>query len=102
MKMSDGPRHLTPDDPLTREEMGQLDIVEDAYGQVARRMLGMELEKVQLLAAGRRLTDQKKALFDRILTSRGLDPQTPVQVDERSHKLIVLKSLASEESGPKE
>lgn len=89
--MSDEPRHLTPDDPLTRDEIGQLNIVEDAYGQVARRLMGMELEKIQLLAAGRRLTEQKGALFDRILTERGLDPKTPCEVDERTHRLILLR-----------
>jgi len=95
-------KRLTPDDPLSREEMAQLDLLEDAYQQVGRRMLDIELEKVQILAAGRRLRGQRMELFDNILVNRGLDPKTPCEVDPRTHRLHVLASPKEESEVPQE
>ena len=85
------PKRLTIDDPVSPDALQQLGHLFEARGQLCERGIMLDQEKIQVLAAIKRLDDQKTRLFEAILVERDLTPQTQVEIDKRTGKLKLLQ-----------
>jgi len=92
------PKRLSPDDAVNGETLQQLRQLHDARLHLCERAVDLEQERIQALAAIKRLDDQKQRVFDAILVERGIPPQTQVEIDGRTGKLRVV----SQPEPPKE
>ena len=105
MQMSDdkdngeGTRKLSLEDPVAPEVLQQLGQLQVARVELADRNVMLDNEKIQLLAAIKRVDDQKTRLFEAILVERGLAPRTEVEIDRRTGK---LKLVPQPESPPEQ
>lgn len=94
-------KQLTANDPIDEELFEQLVTLRDAKQQFALRLLELEHEKIQILAASKRTELQTRRLFDQILVERGMDPTTEVFIDGQTRKLI-LKGAENPKAPEKE
>lgn len=85
----EGVKRLTADDPVEAETLNQLRELQEARMQVAESLLDLEQERIQILAAAKRIDDQRNRVFQAILVDRGLSPNTRAEIDARSGKLIL-------------
>jgi hypothetical protein len=83
-------RQLTPDDPVSREGLESMRQLVEARMDVADRLLSMEQDKIALLAAAKRLDEQRQRLFEGILMERGIDPRTQVELDSSTGRIKVF------------
>lgn len=90
------PRRLTIEDPVSMDQLNRLRLLQESHADIADRMLSLETEKVKLLAAARRIAEEKQRVFEGILLERGLAPDATVEIEATSGKLKVL----SESSEP--
>lgn len=74
-------QRLTLNDPVSKEEREYLQQLSQAKSGVADKLLELELEKVNLIAAARRIDLQIKGVFQKILVDRGQAPERMIQVD---------------------
>ena len=89
------PKKLSADDPVAPEMRQQLRQLHDARLHMCERAVDLDQEKIQVLAAIKRLDDQKHRVFEAILVERGLPPQTQVEIDGRTGKLKPLQQPES-------
>lgn len=80
-------RPLTIEDPVDSETLEQLRRVQEARQRFADNLLSLEQDKIQLLAAVKKLDDQRNRLFEGCLVERGLAPTAQVEVDARTGKI---------------
>lgn len=80
-------RPLTVDDPVDAEILQQFRSLREARDRIADSLLSMEQEKIQLLAAAKKIDDQRNRLFEGCLVDRGMAPDTGVEIDARTGKL---------------
>lgn len=74
-------KRLTLNDPVSKEEreyLQQLDMTKLGFAQ---KLLALELEKVNLIAASRRIENQTKEVFQKILVNRGQSADLVVDID---------------------
>jgi hypothetical protein len=91
IQMSDEkPKKLTLEDPVSPETLHQLRQIHDARLHLCERAVDLDQEKIQVLAAIKRLDDQKHRVFEGILVERGLPPQTQTEIDGRTGKLRLI------------
>jgi len=90
-------RPLTPDDPVETETLEQLRGLQEARQRFADSLLSMEQEKIQILAAVKKVDDQRNRLFQVCLVDRGMSPDTVVEIDARTGKIKVLDEDEPEE-----
>lgn len=100
--MSDNgtPQRLTPDDPISPEQLNQLALLQNSHQDIADRLLVLEKEKVKLLAASRRLDDERQRVFESILVDRGLAPNADVEIDASTGKIKVFNESAAAPQPP--
>ena len=53
--------------------------------------LDLDQEKVKILVESRKLDDERKTIFAKVLSERGLAPNIPVEVDPESGKIELVK-----------
>lgn len=82
---------LTPDDPVSKEGLETIRQLVEARMDVADRLLSMEQDKIALLAAAKRLDDQRLRFFEALLMERGIDPRTQVELDSNTGRIKVLQ-----------
>lgn len=85
------PKKLSPEDPVAPETLQQLRQLHEARLHLCERAVDLDQEKIQVLAAVKRLDDQKRRVFEAILVDRGLSPQTQVEIDSRTGKLVSIE-----------
>jgi hypothetical protein len=93
---------LTVDDPVAPEVLQQLGQLQAARAELADRNVMLDQEKIQLLAAIKRLDDQKTRLFEAILVERGLGPRTEVEIDRRTGQLKLVQPPSPPPGPPQE
>ncbi len=85
------PQRLTIDDPIAQEALQQLSALHNARVELSERNASLDLEKIGVLAALRRLDEQKQQLFQSLLVERGLAPDTEVTINPRTGKVQLLR-----------
>lgn len=94
MKMANEPEKkptLTLNDPVDAATLKRIGEIQTRRYQLGDMLLDLEQEKVRILVEGRKLDDERQRLFANVLTSRGLAPSVPVEVDPESGKISLLK-----------
>lgn len=89
---SNGQRRLTPEDPVSMEQLNRLRLLQESRLDISDRFLTLEQEKVKLLAAARRVDEEKQRVFEGLLLERGLPPDATVEIDASTGNLKVLGS----------
>jgi hypothetical protein len=82
---------LTLNDPVDSASLKRIGEIQSRRFQLGDMLLDLEQEKVKILVEGRRLDDERQRLFAHILTSRGLNPSVPVEIDPESGKISLMK-----------
>lgn len=90
------PRRLTLDDPVEEGIIEQLGQLQDSWMSLAERNTHLDQEKIHILAALKRIDDEKGKIFERALIERGLSPVLAVEIDAKSRKLKVLQDAPPE------
>lgn len=94
------PPRLTQTDPVSQDQLKRLQLLQESHTDIAVRFLTLENEKVKLLAASRRLDDEKQRIFESILIERGLAPDVPVEIDATNGQIRVLSNTAEPAQPP--
>ena len=68
----------TPVDAATLARFAHLD---EADAQLCRRFVNLENEKIRILAALKRLEEERSTMFQTVLVDRGLSPDTSIEID---------------------
>jgi hypothetical protein len=87
---STGPKRLTVEDPVTPEQVEQLEQLQTAWTGLAEENARLDQRKIQILAALKRLGDEQSRLFELIQIERGLSPQAKISIDPKSLLIEVL------------
>jgi len=95
------PRRLTLDDPVSPEALQQLANLSNARVDFCDRNASLDQEKIAILAALKRLDDQKVKLFESLLVERGLAPDTEVTINPRTGKVQLLRRMPDGSLTPK-
>ena len=82
---------VTADTPVSQEELQRLDLLGRARNDAANELADLELAKVNVLRAIRDLDTERTRLYNQILATRGIDPNTKIQIDGRTGAIRVLK-----------
>jgi hypothetical protein len=92
-QMSQDPekRDLKPNDPVDTETLEQFRRLQEARSRFADSLLSLEQEKIQILAAVKKVDDQSARLFEHCLIERGLPPTAKVSIDPRTGAIDVVK-----------
>lgn len=90
-KTPNPPKKLTVNDPVPPEVLGQFSKLEDARHNIALQLLGMEQNRIRLLAAAAQVDEQQRRLYESVLMERGLAPTAPVEIDSQTGVLRVLE-----------
>jgi hypothetical protein len=77
-----------PVDPATLKRVGEITQRRWALGEMN---LDLDHEKVKILVEARKLDDERKAIFAKILSERGLAPNMAVEVDPDNGKIELVK-----------
>jgi len=85
------PTRLTIDDPIAPEALQQLAALSNARMDLCDKNASLDQEKIAILAALKRLDDQKTKLFESLLVERGLAPDTEVTINPRTGKMQQLR-----------
>ena len=86
------PQTLTPNDPVDAATLKRIGEIQTRRFQLGDMLLDLEQEKVKILVEGRRLDEERQRLFAHVLTSRGLQPTVPVEVDPETGKITLLQT----------
>ncbi len=85
------PQQLTINDPVDAVTLQRMGEIQGRRQQLGEMMLDLEQEKVKILVEGRRLDEERGKLFSHVLTSRGLAPNVPVEIDPATGKIALVR-----------
>lgn len=85
-----------PYDPVGVEDLARLRELSMARDNIAHKLLSLELEKIAILAAGRRVDEEHDALLRRIMTDRGIAPSDAIDINPRTGEIAVESSRESQ------
>lgn len=83
---------LTVEDPVDQRYIDKLEELRTSWLALADRNARLELEKVQNLAALKRIGMEETRIFEAILIERGLPPDTPIEVDGATKRVKVQET----------
>jgi hypothetical protein len=83
-------KKLTINDPVDAQTLKRMGEIQTRRLQLGEMMVDLEQEKVKVLVEVRRLDDERSKLFATVLSSRGLGPNVPVEVDPQTGKISLL------------
>lgn len=88
---TNGQEKVNPDSPVPKEELDELQSLQESRLDLADRLLKLEMERIRILAAAKRVNDQHQLKFEALLAERGLDPSTPVEINASTGKITIDK-----------
>lgn len=94
------PQRLTLNDPVPLETLQQFNQLESARVEIAMRVLELEQERVRLLAGAHQLDQQQRRMFEKVLVERGLQANTPVDIDSTTGQLKLREPEKAEPEAP--
>lgn len=86
------PKRLTLEDPVDPDVLVHLDTLHEHWMDLSERHTLLEQEQIQILAALKRIDDEKHKIFEQILIERGISPDQRVQIDPKTRVLRTLES----------
>lgn len=88
-----------PLQPVNAEDLARLHELQVARANISERLLTVELEKVRLLAAGRRISEEQETLFRRIANERGLPERVAMDVNPRTGEIVLEPTTPESTTG---
>lgn len=85
-------QRLTADDPVPAETLQAFSQIRTAQSDLGLQLLDLEDQKIRILAANKKLREQRDRLFHAVLMERGLSPHTPVEIDGKTGRITVRKA----------
>lgn len=82
---------LTIDDPVTQEVLDQFLQLANARSQLAERLLEIEQQRIQILAAVKKADDERARLFEAVLVERGVPPTSVAEIDAKTGKITLIE-----------
>ena len=74
-------------EPVGPEDLARLNGLNGARRNIADKLLQLEMEKIRILAASKRVDDEWSGLFQRLAQERGLDPTTILDINPQTGEL---------------
>jgi len=90
---------LTPSDPVQPEVLAKFSELDGARLELGFRLLELEQERVRILAAAHQVDQQRHRLFEQVLIERGLQPGTPLSINDKTGEITILESKKVEPDG---
>lgn len=87
---------LTVNDPIDADTLASIKILREARRDLAENYLDLELERIQLLAAVRKIDQQSSRIYERCNVERGLSPNTEIDIDPDTGALTVMTPPSKE------
>lgn len=78
-------------DPVKAETLAKFGELDNARYELGFRLLEIEQERVRLLAAAHQVDQQRQRLFEEVLLERGLEPGTPVSINDKTGEIKILE-----------
>jgi hypothetical protein len=88
---------LTLEDPVDPEQVQQLERLRNARAELADESVHLDLRKIQILAALKRVETEQAAIFEALLTERDLPLTTQVVIDSNTGKIEVIEKNPKEQ-----
>lgn len=82
---------LTLNDPVGKEILDKLGELEGVRSEIGNQLLDIKNEEIKLLAAARKVDEERYRLFERCLMERGLAPNTPANINAQTGLLTLLQ-----------
>ena len=89
---------LTLNDPVDAATVSRIGELLARRHQLGELMLDIEQEKVKILVESRQVDNERTKLFAHILTSRGLSPDTSIEIDPTNGKLSLMRPQGPQQS----
>lgn len=90
------PKKLTIADPVGKDVLDKLEELEMSRANVGMNLLDLKQEEVKLLAAARRIDEERHRVFERVLMERGLAPNMISEIDIATGLLKVAAPPAAQ------
>lgn len=79
-------------EPVSAEDLARLRELTLARENIAHKGLSLDLEKITVLAAGKRIDEEHDALLSRIMADRGIHPTSTVNINPQTGEVVVTSS----------
>jgi hypothetical protein len=83
-------KYMSALEPVSPEDLERLNQLQIAKRGIADRLLALEEEKVRILAASKRVSDEWDGVFARLAQERGLDPSSHLDINPKNGALQVI------------
>lgn len=87
-----------PYEPVDAECLARLRELSLARDSMAHKALSLDLEKIPILAAGRRIDEEHDALVRRIMTDRGIPLSASVDINPTTGAIVVASTRSEEKA----
>lgn len=81
---------LTLNDPVGKETLDKLGELEGVRSEIGNQLLDIKNEEIKLLAAARKVDEERYRLFERCLMERGLAPNTPANINAQTGLITLI------------
>lgn len=82
-------------EPVGVEELARLRELSVVRDNLAHKVLSLDLEKITLLMAGRRVDEEHDALIHHIMTERGIHTSSRIDINPRTGEVVVQSGEAT-------
>lgn len=81
-----------PFERVNAEDLARLRELNIARNSIAARLLELEIEKITILAAGKRVCEEEHSMFRRLASERGIAETTVMDINPRTGEVITLSA----------
>jgi hypothetical protein len=86
--------------PINPEDLARLHELGAAEHNLQQRLYDLELAKIPILAAGKRIREEQDAVYSRIATARGLPPEAVLDINMKTGDVRVAREQGFVEAQP--
>ncbi len=90
-------KRLTLEDPVDEGMINRLGELQESWSNLAERNTQLDQEKIHILAALKRIDDEKGRLFEQVLIDRGLAPTRHIEIDAKTRLVRLLDEEPKQE-----
>lgn len=84
-------------EPVSKEDLARFQQLDLSKKALAERLLSLEEEKIRIMAATKRISDEWTGLFSRIASERGLDPNSAFDINPKTGAIDLGSPPAEEQ-----
>lgn len=80
---------LTVNDPVDKDTLARFAELERVYDNACRELMELKRHEVTLVATTSRVDAERTRLFEKVLIDRGLAPNTKIEIEGETGKLLI-------------